>query len=87
MSRHCRPGTLVVSEHARIDGEVHVVVNAHQRSVAVRRARTQANSVKNIHYKGIEIQRGAVIEGASCMAAEVRACSRSPEVGKGTGQS
>src|SRR6188508_2286952 len=52
-----QPGTLVVSEHARIDGEV------------------QANSrVKgDIHYKSIEIQQGAVIEGRLVhLAAEVK---------------
>ena len=65
-----QPGTLVVSEHARIDGEVqaaHVVVNgAINGSVDSRETlELQANSrVKgDIHYKSIEIQQGAVIEG------------------------
>ena len=65
-----QPGTLVVSEHARVDGEVqaaHVVVNGTiNGSVASRETlELQANSrVKgDIHYKSIEIQQGAVIEG------------------------
>jgi len=62
--------TLVVSEQARIDGEVqatHVVVNGTiNGSVDSRETlELQAGSrVKgDIHYKSIEIQQGAVIEG------------------------
>ena len=65
-----QPGTLVVSEQARIDGEVqasHVVVNGTINGPLDAREtlELQANSrVKgDIHYKSIEIQQGAVIEG------------------------
>jgi cytoskeletal protein CcmA (bactofilin family) len=65
-----QPGTLVVSEHARVDGEVqaaHVVVNGTVNGPvdALETLELQANSrVKgDIHYKSIEIQQGAVIEG------------------------
>jgi len=65
-----QPGTLVVSEQARIDGEVqaaHVVVNGTINGPVDAREtlELQANSrVKgDIHYKSIEIQQGAVIEG------------------------
>lgn len=65
-----QPGTLVVSEHARIDGEVqaaHVVVNGTiNGSVDSRETlELQANSrVKgDVHYKSIEVQQGAVVEG------------------------
>ena len=65
-----QPGTLVVSEHARIDGEVqaaHVVVNGTINGPVDSRVtlELQPNSrVKgDIHYKSIEIQQGAVIEG------------------------
>ena len=65
-----QPGTVVVSEHARIDGEVHashVVVNGTINGPVDAREtlELQANSkVKgDIHYKSIEIQQGAVIEG------------------------
>ena len=65
-----QPGTLVVSEQARIDGEVqaaHVVVNGTINGPVDAREtlELQANSrVKgDIHYKSIEIHQGAVIEG------------------------
>ncbi len=76
-----QPGTLVVSEHARIDGEVqaaHVVVNGTINGAVDCREtlELQANSrVKgDVHYKSIEIQHGAVIEGRLVHhSAEVRA--------------
>ena len=65
-----QPATLVVSEQARIDGEVqaaHVVVNGTVNGPVDAREtlELQAGSrVKgDIHYKSIEIQQGAVIEG------------------------
>ena len=65
-----QPATLVVSEQARIDGEVqaaHVVVNGTVNGpVSARETlELQANSrVKgDVHYKSLEIQQGAVIEG------------------------
>jgi cytoskeletal protein CcmA (bactofilin family) len=65
-----QPGTLVVSEQARVDGEVqaaHVVVNGTINGPVDSREtlELQASSrVKgDIHYKSIEIQQGAVIEG------------------------
>ena len=65
-----QPGTLVVSADARIDGEVqaaHIVVNGTINGPVDAREtlELQANSrVKgDIHYKSIEIQQGAVIEG------------------------
>ena len=65
-----QPSTLVVSEQARIEGEVqasHVVVNGTiQGPVDSRETlELQASSrVKgDIHYKSLEIQQGAVVEG------------------------
>lgn len=65
-----QPGTLVVSEHARIEGEVqaaHVVVNGTIVGPvnATESLELQANSrVKgDVHYKSIEMQQGAVVEG------------------------
>jgi cytoskeletal protein CcmA (bactofilin family) len=65
-----QPGTLVVSEHARVDGEVqaaHVVVNGTINGPVDSREslELQASSrVKgDVHYKSIEIQQGAVVEG------------------------
>jgi cytoskeletal protein CcmA (bactofilin family) len=76
-----QPATLVVSEQARIDGEVqaaHVVVNGTINGPVDSREtlELQAGSrVKgDIHYKSIEIQQGAVIEGRLVhRAAEVKA--------------
>ena len=63
-------GTLVISEQARVDGEVqaaHVVVNGTINGPVDAREtlELQAGSrVKgDIHYKSLEIQQGAVIEG------------------------
>ena len=65
-----QPGTLVISEHARIDGEVqvaHLVVNGTINGTvhAVEPLELQAGSrVKgDVHYKSIEMQQGAVVEG------------------------
>jgi cytoskeletal protein CcmA (bactofilin family) len=65
-----QPGTLVVSEHARIDGEVqatHLVVNgAINGPVDARESlelQAQSRVKGDVHYKGLEIQQGAVIEG------------------------
>ena len=65
-----QPATLVISEQARIDGEVqaaHVVVNGTINGPVDAREtlELQAGSrVKgDIHYKSIEIHQGAVIEG------------------------
>ena len=65
-----QPGTLVVSEHARVDGEVqaaHVVVNGTINGPvhAAETLELQVGSrVKgDVHYKNLEIQQGAVIEG------------------------
>ncbi|OGA11842.1 MAG: cell shape determination protein CcmA [Betaproteobacteria bacterium RIFCSPHIGHO2_12_FULL_69_13] len=65
-----QPGTLVISEAARVDGEVqaaHIVVNGTiNGSVnATETLELQASSqVKgDVHYKSIEMQQGAVVEG------------------------
>ena len=65
-----QPGTLVVSEQARIDGEVqaaHIVVNGTINGPVDARETLElqpGSRVKgDIHYKSIEIQQGAVIEG------------------------
>ncbi|MGA8048869.1 MAG: polymer-forming cytoskeletal protein [Burkholderiales bacterium] len=83
-----QPATLVVSEHARIDGEVqanHIVVNGTiDGSVnATESLELQAGSrVKgDVHYKSIEMHQGAVVEGrlihqgAEVKAAELKLAS------------
>ncbi|MBM3368483.1 MAG: polymer-forming cytoskeletal protein [Betaproteobacteria bacterium] len=63
-------GTLVVSEHARIDGEAqaaHIVVNGaingpvHCHESLELQASSRVKG--DVHYKGIEVQQGAVVEG------------------------
>ncbi len=65
-----QPGTLVISEHARIDGEVqaaHIVVNGTVNGPlnASESLELQASSrVKgDVHYESIEMLQGAVVEG------------------------
>lgn len=65
-----QPGTLVVSEHARVDGEVqvaHLVVNGTINGPvhAVETLELQSGSrVKgDVHYKSIEMHQGAVVDG------------------------
>ncbi|OGA02106.1 MAG: cell shape determination protein CcmA [Betaproteobacteria bacterium RIFCSPLOWO2_02_67_12] len=65
-----QPGTLVLSEQARIEGEVqaaHVVINGAVNGPvhATESLELQAGCrVKgDVHYKSIEIVRGAVVEG------------------------
>ena len=65
-----QPGTLVVSEQARIEGAVqaaHVVVNGTINGPlhATETLELQAGSrvTGDVHYKSIEMQQGAVVEG------------------------
>ena len=65
-----QPGTLVISEHARIEGEVHVahlVVNGAISGPvhATETLELQSGSrVKgDVHYKSIEMHQGSVVEG------------------------
>ncbi len=65
-----QPGTLVISEHARVDGEIqaaHIVVNGTVNGPvhSLETLELQASSrVKgDVHYKSIEVQQGAVVEG------------------------
>ena len=65
-----QPGTLVLSEHARIDGEVHaahVVINGTVNGPvhATESIELQAGCrvQGDVHYNSIEIVRGAVVEG------------------------
>ena len=65
-----QPGTLVISEHARIDGEVqvaHLVVNGTINGAvhATETLELQASSrVRgDVNYKSIEMHQGAIVEG------------------------
>jgi cytoskeletal protein CcmA (bactofilin family) len=65
-----QPGTLVLSEHARIEGEVHashIVVNGSivgpVHSTETLELQTGSRVKGDVHYKSIEMQQGAIVEG------------------------
>lgn len=65
-----RPGTLVISEHARIDGEVavpHLVingtVNGPVRSTDSLELQPRARVAGDVEYNSIEIHLGAIVQG------------------------
>ncbi len=71
------PGTLVLSEQARIEGEIHVshaVINGTV--VGVMHAaeyvelQSKANVTGDIHYRTLEVQLGAVVQGRLVHQAE-----------------
>ena len=62
--------TLVLSEHGRINGEIsatHVVLNGvvegPVRAVEYLELQSKARVIGDIHYKTLEIQLGAIVEG------------------------
>lgn len=65
-----KPGTLVLSEHAQVDGEIHVshaVINGtvagpvHATEYVELQAK--ANVTGDVHYKTLEVHLGAVVQG------------------------
>ena len=65
-----QPGTIVVSEHARIDGEAqaaHLVVNGSingpVHASETLELQPSARVRGDVHYKSIEIHHGAIVEG------------------------
>jgi cytoskeletal protein CcmA (bactofilin family) len=65
-----QPGTLVLSEHARIDGEVNVphlvingTINGPVRSSDTLELQPHAKVTGDVEYNTIEIQLGAVVQG------------------------
>lgn len=65
-----KPSTLVLSEHARIDGEVnvtHLVVNGIIAGPVTAseylELQSKAKVNGDVHYKTLEIQLGAIVEG------------------------
>jgi cytoskeletal protein CcmA (bactofilin family) len=79
-----QPGTLVVSEHARVDGEVHAAhivingtVNGPVHSSESLELQAGCRVKGDVHYKSLEIVKGAVVEGRLVHhgAAEVKPAS------------
>ena len=65
-----QPGTIVLSEHARIDGEVqaaHIVVNGAingpVHATETLELQPSARVRGDVHYKSLEMHHGAVIDG------------------------
>jgi len=65
-----KPGTLVLSEEARIEGEIrvsHVVINGTVvgpvHAVEYAELQTKANVTGDVYYRTLEIQLGAVVQG------------------------
>ena len=65
-----KPGTLVLSEHAQIKGEIrvsHVVINGtvvgSVHAAEYVELQAKANVTGDVHYKTLEIQLGAVVQG------------------------
>ena len=65
-----KPGTLVLSEQARIEGEIrvsHVVINGTVvgpvHAVDYVELQAKANVTGDVHYRTLEIQLGAVVQG------------------------
>lgn len=64
------PGTLVLSEQAQVDGEIHVshaVVNGTVRgpvhAAEYLELQPKANVTGDVHYKALEVHLGAVVQG------------------------
>lgn len=65
-----KPGTLVLSEQAQIEGEVrvsHIVINGTVvgpvHAAEYVELQSKANVTGDVHYKTLEIQLGAVVQG------------------------
>ncbi|MBI3043951.1 MAG: polymer-forming cytoskeletal protein [Betaproteobacteria bacterium] len=65
-----KPGTLVLSEHAQIEGEIrvsHVVINGTVvgpvHAAEYVELQSKANVTGDVYYKTLEIQLGAVVQG------------------------
>ncbi|MDP2805486.1 MAG: polymer-forming cytoskeletal protein [Gallionellaceae bacterium] len=65
-----KTSTLVLSEHARVDGEIgvtHLVVNGvvtgPVRASEYLELQSKAKLIGDVHYKTMEIQLGAIVEG------------------------
>ncbi len=72
-----KPSTLVLSEHARVEGEInvtHLVVNGvvigPVHATEYLELQGKAKVTGNVHYKTLEIQLGAIVEGRLIHLAE-----------------
>jgi len=70
MAAEGKPGTLVLSEQAQIEGEIrvsHVVINGTVvgpvHAMEYVELQTKANVTGDVHYRTLEMQLGAVVQG------------------------
>ncbi len=70
IAAHGKPGTLVLSEHAKVNGEVHAthlvvngVINGMVSASDYLELQSKAKVAGDVSYKTVEIQLGAIIEG------------------------
>ena len=75
-----KPSTLMLSEHARIEGEIrvsHVVVNGTVVGPVYAKEyvelQAKANVTGDVHYKTVEVQLGAVVQGRLVHEADAEA--------------
>jgi len=75
-----KPGTLMLSEHARIEGEIrvsHVVINGTVvgpvYAMEYVELQAKANVTGDVHYKTLEMQLGAVVQGRMVHESEAEA--------------
>ena len=73
-----KPSTLVLSEHGRVNGEINVthlvvngVVEGPVRASEYLELQSKAKVVGDVHYKTLEIQMGAIVEGRLIHLAEM----------------
>lgn len=74
-----KPGTVVLSENARVEGEIrvpHIVVNGlvvgPVYSTEYLELQGKANVTGDVHYNAIEMQLGAIVQGALVHQTEAR---------------
>jgi cytoskeletal protein CcmA (bactofilin family) len=72
-----KPSTLVLSEHARVEGAINVthlvvngVVTGPVYAAEYLELQSKAKLIGDVHYKTLEIQLGAIIEGKLIHLAE-----------------
>ena len=78
-----KPGTLVLSEKARVEGEIrvpHIVINGlvigPVHSTEYVELQGKANVTGDVHYNALEMQLGAVVQGALVHRSEAKSSEK-----------
>ena len=82
-----QPSTLVLSEHARIDGEIHVshlvvngAINGPVHSAEFLELQDHCRVTGDVHYNTLEMHLGAVVEGRLVHSSSVIESSKTVEL-------